>query len=250
MNFIYNKLEEYKLEFENRKYEYGKTSRKEIDKRLDKKFRELEISKELQNLKKDVLLVSYDFNSLYPSVEIDFKSTWPKIQTTYPLKNCMSDAFCSLFNSDQLKDLKKYAFLTVKYHNPENLIFQNLPITEKIKNPYKNKRFEPINRMRNGKKLDILTSVDVVEIVKCGGKILERYEGFFRHNLDYNPYSGIVTDLFEKRDSIKTQGKDLLQKLAKKIGLSFNGSNIQKHINEKYKCVTETWMRENFGDRV
>ena len=56
--------------------------------------------------------------------------------------------------------------------------------------------------------------------------------------------------MFEKRDLVESQGKDLLQNLAKKIGLSVYGGNIRKDINEEYKCVTETWMRENFDDRV
>ena len=40
---------------------------KELDKFLDKKLGELEISKELQKIITDDLLKSYDFNSLYPS---------------------------------------------------------------------------------------------------------------------------------------------------------------------------------------
>ena len=34
------------------------------------------------------------------------------------------------------------------------------------------------------------------------------------------------------------------------MGFSVYGGNIRKDINEGYKCVTETWMRENFNDRV
>ena len=56
--------------------------------------------------------------------------------------------------------------------------------------------------------------------------------------------------MFQKRDLFKSQRKDLLQNLAKKIGLSVYGGNIRKDINEEYKCVTENWMRENFDDRV
>ena len=104
--------------------------------------------------------------------------------------------------------------------------------------------------MRNGIIIDTLTSVDIVEIVKYGGIILEVFEGFFCHNLEYNTYTEFVTDMFEKRDLFKSQGKDLLQNLAKKIGLSVYGGNIRKDINEQYKCVTEKWMRENFDDRV
>ena len=104
--------------------------------------------------------------------------------------------------------------------------------------------------MRKGNILDTLTSVDIVEIVKYGGEILEVIEGFFCHNLNYNPYTEFVTDMFRKRDLFKSQGKDLLQNLAKKIGLSVYGGNLRKDINEKYKCVTENWMKENLDDRI
>ena len=52
--------------------------------------------------------------------------------------------------------------------------------------------------MRNGIIIDTLTSVDIVEIVKCGGAILEIYKGFLSYNLEYNPYTELVTDMFEK----------------------------------------------------
>ena len=162
------------------------------------------------------MLVSCDFNSLYPSAQIDKNSTWPKIETSYPFKKYMNDAICTLFNSGRWNESNRSAFLTVKYHNPPNLIFQHLPIKEKIENPYKNNSIEEINRMRNGIIIDTLTSVDIVEIVKCGGIILEIFEGFFCHNLEYNPYTEFVTDMFKKRDMFKSQGKDLLQNLAKK----------------------------------
>ena len=56
--------------------------------------------------------------------------------------------------------------------------------------------------------------------------------------------------MFQKRDLFKSQGKDLLQNLAKKIGLSVYGGNIRKDINEEYKSFTENWLRQNFDDRV
>ena len=75
-------------------------------------------------------------------------------------------------------------------------------------------------------------------------------EELFCHNLEYNPYTEFVTDMFGKRDLFKAQGKDLLQKLAKKIGLSVYGRNIRNDINEVYKYVTENWMREKFDGSV
>ena len=44
------------------------------------------ISRELQKFNKNDLLVSNDFNSLYPSAEIDENTTWPKIETACPFK--------------------------------------------------------------------------------------------------------------------------------------------------------------------
>ena len=64
---------------------------------------------------------------------------------------------------------------------------------------------EEIIRMRIGIIIDTLTSVAIVEIVKCGGIFLEVIDVFFCHNLKYNPYTEHVTDMFEKRDLIKSQ---------------------------------------------
>ena len=210
LKFISTKRDEFKSDFENGEKDNRKINKKELDKFLEKKLGELEISKDLQKINKDDLLVSYDFNSLYPSAQIDENSTWPKIETAYPFEKYMSDAICTLFNSGRWDEVNRSAFLTIKYHNPESLIFQHLPVKEKIKNPYKNNRLEEINKMRNGIIIDTLKSVDIVELVKNGSVILEVYEGFFCHNLEFNPYTDFVTDMFEKRDMFKSQGKDLL----------------------------------------
>ena len=61
--------------------------------------------------------------------------------------------------------------------------------------------------MRNGIIIDTSTGVDIVEIVKSGCKILEVYDGFFCHNLKYNPYTDIVTELFEKKRFVQIRWK-------------------------------------------
>ena len=131
------KCGEIELEFENREKEYRKTLKKDLDKFLDKKIGELGFSKYLQKINKDDLLVSYDFNSLYPSAQIDIKSTWPKLETTCPFAKDMSEIICSLFNSARWNEFKRSALLSVIYHNPENLVFQHLHVKEKNKNPNK-----------------------------------------------------------------------------------------------------------------
>ena len=86
--------------------------------------------------------------------------------------------------------------------------------------------------MRNGIVVGTSTGVDIVEIVKYGGIILEVFEGFFCHKLEYNPSAEFVTDMFEKRNLFKSRGKDFVPNIAR-IGLSVYGGSIRKNINEE-----------------
>ena len=56
--------------------------------------------------------------------------------------------------------------------------------------------------------------------------------------------------MFEKRNLIEAEGKDLLQNPIKKIGLSVHGGNVRKDIKEENYCVTESWMNEVLNDSV
>ena len=149
----------------------------------------------------------------------------------------MSDAFYSLLNSGRWSHLNKSAVLTVKHHNPENLVFQHLPKKKKINNSFGNNRLEEISRMRNYIIVDTLTSVDIVEIVKCGGIVLEVFLGFFCHNLEFNLFSQIVTETFEKRDSFNSQGKDLLQNLAKISVYQFTVMILEKILTKNMNAL-------------
>ena len=71
----------------------------EIDEFIYEKHQELPISKDLQEIDKSDLLVSYDFNSLYQSAQAEKNSTRPSNETAYLLKKYMNDAFCGTFNS-------------------------------------------------------------------------------------------------------------------------------------------------------
>ena len=70
----------------------------------------MEICKKLQKINKDDFLVTYDFNSLYPSAHIDINSTWPKMEKAYSFKKFMNESICSLFNSRRWNELKRSAF--------------------------------------------------------------------------------------------------------------------------------------------
>ena len=68
------------------------------------------------------MLVSYEINSLYPSAQIDIKSTWPKIETTCPFIKDMSELIFTLVNSGRWNEIERSAHFSVIYHNPENLV--------------------------------------------------------------------------------------------------------------------------------
>ena len=99
LKYIKIKRDGYKLEFENGEKNYRKINNRELDEILDKKLGDLENSKELQKINKVDLLVSYDFDSFYPSAQVDINSTWPKIETSCPFENYMSDAVCTLLTA-------------------------------------------------------------------------------------------------------------------------------------------------------
>ena len=103
--------------------------------------------------------------------------------------------------------------------------------------------------MRNDILLNTLTSVDNVEIVKCGGYVLEVFDGFSVKTKNTILKQKLLL-ICLKKDLSKSQGKNLLQNLSKKIGLSVYGGSIRNDKNEEHKCVTETQLRENFDDRV
>ena len=81
----------------------------------------------------------------------------------------MNDELVEKFNDGNFN--RGSAILKIMYYNPRDPIVQHLPVKEK------EKKIE-INRMRNGYIVDYLTSVDIQEIAKIGGKVIQIYEGF------------------------------------------------------------------------
>ena len=114
------------------------------------------------------LLWDFDAVSLYPSAMWDPKSIYPKIESGYAFTKDMNDDLVEKFNNQTFTEGS--AILKGKYYYPKNLIVQHLHVKEKVN------KFEII-RMRNGCITQVLTSVDIQEIVKIGGKVIENYEG-------------------------------------------------------------------------
>ena len=57
--------------------------------------------------------------------------------------------------------------------------------------------------MRTGYIIDTLTSVDIQEIVKIGGKVIQIYEGvIYRENFKVSPFGKVLEKLFALRQKI------------------------------------------------
>ena len=105
--------------------------------------------------------------------------------------------------------------------------------------------------MCNGYNVDTLTSVDVQEIVKNGGKVIEIYEGvIYREHFEVSPFKNVVDKLFELRQKYKDENVSVMQLLVKLIMNSLYGEQIRKDIEERYECKSEAWMVTEYDDRV
>ena len=131
----------------------------------------LPIHKKLSKLDSNKTEMDFDATSLYPSAMWDEKSVYPKIESEFAFKPHKNDVYVEAFNNQSFNDDgEESAILTIKYYNPPDLIFQHLPIKENVN------KLE-VNRMRNGYIFDTLTSVDIQEIVKIGGRVIQINEG-------------------------------------------------------------------------
>ena len=106
--------------------------KKKQDEILDEKLGELDLEEEMRNKNRNVLVVSYGFNSISPGAQRDAKKFWPETQEAYPFEKDMSQSVCSLLNSGRSIELKRSAIPALKNHNPENLVFQHIVIKRNL----------------------------------------------------------------------------------------------------------------------
>ena len=166
----------------------------------------LPIHKQFSKLDSKNTQMDFDATSLYPSAMWDKNSVNPKTETGFAFKPHMNDVYVKAFNNQTFKqDGDESAILTIKNYNPPNPIFQHLPVKEKVKKV-------EVNRMRNGYINDTLTSVDIQEIVKIGGKVIEIYEGvIYRENFKISPFRKVIGKLFALRQKYKDEKNDIMQ---------------------------------------
>ena len=94
----------------------------------------------------------------------DEKLIYPRTEIGYAYTIDMNDELVEKFNTGNFT--QGSAQLKIKKYNPKNLIVQRFPVKER------EKKIET-NRMRNGYIINHLTSVDIQEIVKLLGKVIE-----------------------------------------------------------------------------
>ena len=140
---------------------------------------------------------------VYPSAMSDSSSIYPRIETGYAFTSDMNDELVEKFKKQTFT--RGSVFLKSKYYNPKNLIVQHLPVQEREK---KNE----INRMRNGYIIEYLTSVDIQEIVKIGGRVIEIYEGvIYRENFKVSLFRKVIDELFTLRQKYKDANNEVMQ---------------------------------------
>ena len=197
---VYNTIEAYmeyknkhfkifEKEYENQFNDYRDENVEEKEKYINEKLSQLPIHRLIKQMKIYELLWDFDATSLYPSAMWDKKSIYPTIETGYSFTRVLNKFLVHRFNNQTFT--QGSAILKIKYYNPKNLIVQHLPVREK------EKKIE-INRMRNGYIVDTLTSVDIQEIVKIGGKVIEIYEGVsYKENFKVSPFRKVIDILFK-----------------------------------------------------
>ena len=131
----------------------------------------------------------------------DENSIYPRIETGYAYTRDMNDELVNKFNTGIFN--QGSAILKINYYNPKNLVVQHLPIKERVN------KIE-LNHVRNEYIIDHLTSVDIHEIVKIGGKVIEIYECvIYREIFKVSPFRKVIDKLFALRQKYKDDGNDI-----------------------------------------
>ena len=114
--------------------DYRENNQGEKEKFGNDKLDKLPLQEKLQKLNLDDVVMEFDATSLYTSAMWDKNSIYPRIETGYAFKPQMNKTYVNAFNDQKIsQDGNESAALKLKYNNPPDLIFQHLPVKEKIK---------------------------------------------------------------------------------------------------------------------
>ena len=243
--FLNKNEKQYAKEFDSKYDEYRDIGQQEKTEYVNKEYNLLPIHKELSKLNSNKTQIDFDATSLYHSAMYNENSVYPKIENGFASKPHVNDFYVEAFNNQTFnQDGGESATLTIKFYDPPNLIFQHLPVKEKVTKT-------EVNRIRNGCIIETLTSVDIQEDVKIGGKVIEFYENvIYRENFKKSPFRKVIQKLVALRQRDEDRKNDLWQGLVKLIKNSLYGVQIRKNINESSYCKSETWMKTEFDENL
>ncbi|ESP02074.1 hypothetical protein LOTGIDRAFT_157220 [Lottia gigantea] len=115
----------------------------------------------------------------------ELDSEYPKAESGRPFLPEENKEFDELFNEQKFRP--RTAILTVWFKYPTNMFFQPIPAKDKITFTNKEGNKETFTKIsfRNGFCSEVLTSVDIQEIVKAGGRIIRILDGIvYEENLE------------------------------------------------------------------
>ena len=105
--------------------------------------------------------------------------------------------------------------------------------------------------MRNGYIIEHLTSVDIQEIVKIGGRVIKFYEGvIYKEIFKVSLFRKVFDKLFALRQKYEDENNDVMQLLVKLLMNALYGEEIRKDIEEKFTCESEAWMMTQYDERI
>lgn len=192
-------------------------------------------------------LMAFDATSLYPSAMYDISSEYPKAESARKFKKEEEQEILNKFNTQTFRP--KTGIFTVLFKYPNDMFFQPIPAKDTIQN-HEGKKQEII-RFRNGYCYDVLNSVDIQEIVRCGGEICNIYDGIiYEENYDASPFRSYIEMLFNLRKKFKEEGNKVGDELIKLLMNSLYGKTVQKDITTLNHIWNENTLKNNFDESV
>ena len=229
-------------EYENQYNDYRNEDEEEKEKYINEKTSQLPIRQLLKQKKLDELLWDFDAVSLYPSAMWDENSIYLRIETRCAFTPNMNKKLVKKFKTGNFTQGR--AFSKIKYHNPGELVVHNLPSKER------EEKVEII-RMQNGYIVDTLTSVEIQETGKIGGRVIEVLEGgIYREKFKVSPVRKVKDKLFALRQKYKDEGNDVMQLLVKILMNSLYAENIRKDIDAIFAFISGAWMMTEHDEQV
>ncbi|ESP03444.1 hypothetical protein LOTGIDRAFT_171384 [Lottia gigantea] len=168
-----------------------------------------------------------------------------------PFRQEENKEFVKLFNEQKFRP--RTAILKVWFEYPTIMFFQTIPAKDKISFTSRIGKKETGTkiRFRNGLCYDVLTSVDIQEIVKAGGRIIKILDGIvYEENFKTPPKRDYILILRDLRNKYKREGNIIGSNCMKLLGNSLYGKSIQMDITTSRHLWSEATLKANFDSHV